>query len=231
MVVPPPPPAAFVSSMWPLTSWAWLLLSRRTPSPSFDEDFADADAADDDEEENSPGSLNRRTAVRPLDELATRITPPWSTWSLPRISPLIDVTTFFHENSSPSCSNRRVSSPAGVSSIDRPQNLDLTSASPEKVQPRPSAAAATTVGWWTTFSAKKRKPLSGLTSSKVSDSKGLKGFRVRSGVLPEYALTANAATFRSLSTDRGGSAAASSSSSEYSISSATFCSADSGSLK
>ena len=96
---------------------------------------------------------------------------------------------------------------------------------------RPSAAAATTVGWWTTFSAKKRKPLSGLTSSKVSDSKGLKGFRVRSGVLPEYALTANAATFRSLSTDRGGSAAASSSSSEYSISSATFCSADSGSLK
>ena len=55
--------------------------------------------------------------------------------------------------------------------------------------------------------------------------------RVREGALPEYALTAKAATFSSLSTESAGSARASSISPEYSISSAIFCRAESGSLK
>ena len=51
--------------------------------------------------------------------------------------------------SSPSSNLRRMR-PTGVSSMERPQNLLRTSASPAKLQCSPSPCAAMTVGWCTT---------------------------------------------------------------------------------
>lgn len=51
--------------------------------------------------------------------------------------------------SSPSSNLRRMR-PTGVSSMERPQNLLRTSASPAKLQCSPSPCAAITVGWCTT---------------------------------------------------------------------------------
>ena len=68
--------------------------------------------------------------------------------------------------------------PKGFSSIQRPQNLLFTSRSPSRFHPEPSQCAARTVGWCTTFSARKRNFRSLSTSSYVSPSSGLKGLQV-----------------------------------------------------
>lgn len=58
--------------------------------------------------------------------------------------------TFAQVYSSPSSNLRRMR-PTGVSSMERPQNLLRTSASPAKLQCSPSPCAAMTVGWCTTW--------------------------------------------------------------------------------
>lgn len=75
--------------------------------------------------------------------------------------------------------------PTGLSSMQRPQNLLLTSRSASTVTPTASQCAASTVGWCTTFSATQRKRRRASMCSYVSPSSGLNGLHVRP-TEPEY---------------------------------------------
>ena len=144
--------------------------------------------------------------------------------------------------------------------MQRPQNLLFTSRSPSRFHPEPSQCAAKTVGWCTTFSARKRNFLSLSTSSYVSPSSGLKGLqvlpseaeylqteqrnvlsahvddRVHCAVTHTHELGPHPEIAKTASHARRcmeplGQVAALSRRCEYSTSSTIFCSAERGSLK